>query len=643
MPKGARTGLALILIMAFGLRLLYLFGNRSSPYFEQPIMDPLYHLQWAQAFAQGETFQEGPFFRAPLYPWFLGALLKVCGGSLFAVYVVQALLGTLSVGLVFELARRMFEHRTALVAASLVALNWVLIYFGAELLIPVLAIPLNLAGLLFTYRAHESVCARDKGKFALLAGLSFGLSAIARPNILLLMPFLFIWLLRAGRRTQMASWRPALLLTLGTLLPVLPLTAYNRMAGEDTVLISSQAGVNLWIGNNPQSDGSTAIVPGTRPGWWEGFEDSISLAEQAEGRQLKPSEVSSHYSAKALQFLREEPAQALAHLGWKLRLLLANWELGNNADVHFFAHHFAPWITALPASLALLLPLALIGLFVSRARAAALFPLWGFLAIYGSSIVLFFVCSRFRAPLLPVLAVPAGHALVLGFDALRSKAWKGLSVGTLVFGLLAALTLIKPPGVDSTGSMGHWALGIAELDKGAAGEAKAHFQAALTANPRNLYALRDLGRAHKAAGELLEACEQYKQALQLKPNAFETRSEFVDLLIARQELDEARQVAQAGLQHSPEFALSYDAMGRVLYSNKQWEAAATVLRKGLEREPTHFACNFHLGAILHETGDSCGAREYLRVAAGAPSASPESGRAQAVALLQVCEAACQDQ
>ena len=77
---------------------------------------------------------------------------------------------------------------------------------------------------------------------------------------------------------------------------MLPISAYNRIVGEDWVLIASQAGVNLWIGNNPESDGSTAIVPGTRGGWWEGYHDSIALAEAEAGRTLSASGVSRHYA-----------------------------------------------------------------------------------------------------------------------------------------------------------------------------------------------------------------------------------------------------------------------------------------------------------------------------------------------------------
>ena len=82
-----------IALLAFILRLIYVLQTRANPFFDEPIMDPRYHVDWARAFASGEQFQEGPFFRAPLYPWFLGLLQAVLGEGLLGSRLAQALLG----------------------------------------------------------------------------------------------------------------------------------------------------------------------------------------------------------------------------------------------------------------------------------------------------------------------------------------------------------------------------------------------------------------------------------------------------------------------------------------------------------------------------------------------------------------------
>ncbi|MFT7486515.1 MAG: tetratricopeptide (TPR) repeat protein [Candidatus Paceibacteria bacterium] len=635
-----RPGFALgaILLLAFLLRVAYILGSAASPYADDPIMDPLYHLQWAQAFANGESFQPGPFFRAPLYPWFLGAALRLSGENLLLVRLVQALLGTLTTGLGFALARQFFDRRVGLVAAFLIATNWVLIYFDGELLIPALSIPLNLLALWMTTRLAVEVTRKN----AFLAGVCWGLAAIARPNVLLFLPACVLWLLWRTRPKPAQALLPSLFLVAGSLLPILPLTAYNATAGEDTVLISSQAGVNLWIGNNPASDGSSAIVPGTRPGWWEGFYDSIRLAEQAEGRTLKPSEVSAHYSARALGFFRYEPGAALRHLLWKLRLFWTDWELGNNADVRFFATQYTPWMAFLPSRLAWLGPLALIGLWLSWRRGSDHFPLWGFTGVYMASVVLFFVCSRFRAPLLPLFAIQAGAALVHGYDQWRAKRFGKVGLGLAVCLLFAAGMQVMPPGLDRSRATGLWALGIHELGQGQPRAAQPYFLAALEENPRSLYALRDLGLAHQQAGELREATERYEQALALKPDDFQTRSSLVDLLLARQQTTQADAIARKGLELSPSFATSYDAMARVLIQLQQYEQAAGVLQQGLEKAPDDLVCNMRLGGLLLQyLSQPCEAADALQRATRGSGMTEALAQGIAGALTQARQACAQ--
>src|SRR6185295_1142051 len=118
-----------------------------------------------------------------------------------------------------------------------------------------------------------------------------------------------------------------------------------------------QAGVNLWIGNNPQSDGASALLPGTRADWWGGYQDTIQLAEAAEGRPLKASEVSEHYVRRVRAWWAAQPRAAVRHMLWKARLFVSQRELGNNQDERFFALHFSALLRALPIGFGLVFPL----------------------------------------------------------------------------------------------------------------------------------------------------------------------------------------------------------------------------------------------------------------------------------------------
>ena len=100
--------------VAFVLRLIHLLQLRhSDPLFFSPQMDALYHHQWALAVAAGREFIADAFFRAPLYPYFLGLLYKLSGANQMAVRIIQALIGSAGCGLVYLLARRLLKKPQA--------------------------------------------------------------------------------------------------------------------------------------------------------------------------------------------------------------------------------------------------------------------------------------------------------------------------------------------------------------------------------------------------------------------------------------------------------------------------------------------------------------------------------------------------
>ena len=627
-PRRWRLALLGILLLALLLRVVYVLQSQASPAFQRPSMDALYHLEWARAFAQGRDFQPGPFFRAPLYPWFLGVLLKSTGGSLLAARLVQALLGTLSVLLVALVAKRAFDARTALVAALLAATYWVTIYFEGEFLLPVLEILLDLAAILLALRMDE----RRTAWSAVWAGLAFGLATIVRPNVLLFVPFLALWIglraradPRAGDLAASATTsRPVprvllpLLFLAGLAVPIAPITAYNRVVGKDWVLVSSQGGVNFWIGNHPGADGSSAIVPGTRADWWGGYRDAIRLAEIEEGRSLAPSEVSRHYSRKAWSWIFEAPREAALLELRKLRLFFTDWELPNNTSERFFAMRYGPVLRFLPYGFGLLAPLGLLGFALAARSWRRLFPVWAFLPVYTASVVAFFVCARYRVPVIPVLAILAAHGAVRVVDLARERRWLALAGSGAFFAAAAALVARVPPYVDRSDSQGYWELGIDDLARGNADAAVRDFGEAIRRNPRFSIYHQDLGGALRKLGRDLEAEAEIRMALTLDRSNAVAAEMLLDLLIAQDRLDEAEPSAHEAIARSPVSAPLRYALGRILYAraNEQREhgdpgsahdsfaAALAELRRGLDlaTDPgTTFRCAFAAGRILKET------------------------------------------
>ena len=603
---------AAIALLALGLRVAHVLFFRDNPYFGSPTMDAAYHLQWARALVAGETFQEGPYFRAPGYVWFLAACLKLSGGSLIVPRLLQAGLGAGTAVLTYLLGKRIFDARVGALASLLAATYWVLIYFDGELLLPALSVPLNLAALLLTAHLTDRPTVRRAG----IAGFLWGLAALVRPNVLLLVPCFGLWLLWRRRPAWRAGLPAALFLCGGCLLPILPLTLRNRIVGGDWVLISSQAGVNLWIGNNPSSDGSTAIVPGTRGGWWEGFHDSIALAEAEAGHALQASGVSRHYAGKALDWMLEHPGEALAHQAWKLRLFWSDVELGNNLDVRFFAHRFDPLTAWLPVRFAPLVGLALLGLLLSLRQGSRTFPCWGFLFVYTASVVGFFVCSRFRVPVLPVLSLFAAQGLLWLVGRARVPDLRRLVCGLALVLSVAQLVHLAPAGVLPSRANGELSLGLAASSRGELALAEAHFEAALEAYPNSIQALTGLAQSVRERGDAARAERLLREALQLlerggfrAPGRPETEAYLVDVLVELERLDEAQRLAAASLTRDPGQPRMRFALARLLLAHQRIPEAIAQLERSLQLDPTQNFVREALIDLLERVGREQDARQ----------------------------------
>ncbi|MEE9162617.1 MAG: glycosyltransferase family 39 protein, partial [Candidatus Neomarinimicrobiota bacterium] len=175
----------LLFFSALFVRLGYQYQMSSSPLWQTPILDEAVNHHWALEVARGEGWGEIPFFRAPLYPWFLGLVYGVVGESPAGARLVQALLSSFTCLLAWWIARRTFSPLAGWCAGVLAATYWPWVYFDAELQDVPLGLFWNLAALavLVTWSPR-----RRHGWLPPAAGLLLGLSAITRPTVLVVLP-----------------------------------------------------------------------------------------------------------------------------------------------------------------------------------------------------------------------------------------------------------------------------------------------------------------------------------------------------------------------------------------------------------------------------------------------------------------------
>ena len=606
--------LSAIVLTAFVLRLIYVLQSRANPYFDAPAMDPLYHHDWARAFAAGETFWEDAYFRAPLYPWFLGVVYRLFGAdNLLAPRIVQAALGSLSCGMLYLIGRSAFSRTVGAIAGFAAATYWIFMYFDAELLIPVLIVFLDLVLLWLLLWTGD----RRSPLAWVLCGLTLGISALARPNILLIAPALVVWIFVLHRPRWRRAFSYAACLFLGTIVPILPVTIRNYVVGDDLALIATQGGVNLYIGNNPHSDGKSAAIKGDPGAWWPCYQAQIARAEQAIGRPLKGSEVSQWYLRQTLRFFWQQPGKATALLLKKLGYFWSHWEIWNNQDMRFVAEYYAPIANYLPLGFWLVGPLGALGVCLSLRRARQLFPLWGFVLIYMTSVVIFFVTSRYRVPVVAVLILLGSYAVCWYVQALRARRWPSLAAATLVLVVMGLLAAHTPEDIDEPMLQQHAATGMKLAHTADYAEAERFLselvkRADAAGQPLEAEYWHMLGYVRMKQEKLVDAPPCYERALEIQPYYPEARGHLGYTLAALGRLDQATEQFAQLVRDDPQNGTTRASLGSVLARRGRIDDAVPQLLNAIEIDPESARVLVETAEVLRFQGRSPDALRLLR-------------------------------
>ncbi len=501
------------------LRIVYLLPLRGQPLFDEPHRDSIAYVDRAREILNGDFWGSGVYFHsAPLYPYFLALVMGPAGATgLWWVRVVQALLSGVTAGLLGLTALRLFGRAAAVATTVMAVLYAPFLFYSGELL--------EITLTMFFLALAAWAMAREELSSPGLVGVGalLGAAALGKPNLLLLAPLILLHLgfLRPLRKPLSWPWRRGLLLTLGVLLLVLPFTLRNRLVGDDWVLISSNGGINLFIGNNPQANGGFQVPTAMQAD----LENSNRrVASRAVGRELKPSEASRFWGGRAWRFMKTRPLEAGALFWRKAGLLIGAYEIPNHFNFYFFREYLAPALRWPLAGYTLVLPLGVLGLVfgLRRNRAARLAA--ASLLLIAASVVLFFVTSRYRLPALIWLLPFAGQGLVMLLGMLRERRWRLLPLALVL--LVGVSLLMRLPLVGAKdfhddfvtlahywGSKGDW-------------EKAAHYnREALRQNDRSAMAWQNLGYALTQLGLSEEdtdrAEECYYKALELDPtNAY---------------------------------------------------------------------------------------------------------------------------
>jgi tetratricopeptide (TPR) repeat protein len=152
----------------------------------------------------------------------------------------------------------------------------------------------------------------------------------------------------------------------------------------------------------------------------------------------------------------------------------------------------------------------------------------------------------------------------------------------------------------------------------------AEVQAALVQSPKDERAHYQLGVLLGQAGETRAAEEQFRRAIQLKPDYSEAHYRLALTQIARpvDKLDWTQAAAEcrAALESRPDYPEALNLLGAALVSLNDVAHAIALFEHAIRLRPEYADAHFNLGMALEQTGQADAAiREYYRAVASRPA------------------------
>lgn len=222
----------------------------------------------AGAIARGDPYEFGSppakVFRTPGYPLVLAGLFLAYGAEppVAAARLLNAVLGTCAVAGVYGLAVRLFDRRTALIAAGIIAFYPGAIGISVFVLSEAAFCPLLIAQLIIATAAWQSASAKGALALAIGAGCLAGAATLVRPSWLLFAPVSLIVGLLSGRNLgrHVALGSTALV---GLAVVMAPWWIRNYQVTGHFIPTTLQVGASLYDGLNPRATGASdmSFVP----------------------------------------------------------------------------------------------------------------------------------------------------------------------------------------------------------------------------------------------------------------------------------------------------------------------------------------------------------------------------------------------
>ena len=398
--------IAFAIVIIYGL--LYLFYFWKTPLGQTPVLDGAENITLANLISAGALPKE-PFFRSMLYPALLSIPCSLGPNSPEELFLIASFFGLIfhfiSTFLVFLCTKNLWKNDSAAIASILIyGLYPPAVFFAGEPLDTTISMTF-MVGALYTYlKAMDS----EEKKHYLLSGILLGIGGLMRSNLL---PFGIIYIAypiynkNKFKNSLLSVFAVAFIMLLGGL------ACYNH-SGQFK-LLPWQGASNMYSANNIHANGKyyrqTIQLPdraiGTNPARLEA--ELIYSKETGKKPPFNINEFNKFWLTKTFSEIASNPTSWIKLIAKKTYYLFNNYEQYNNKTFSFHKS-ITPALLYNPICYGILIIL----LFISLANLKLenndkiKFSITIISVLFLSlGIIAFYVSSRFRLPITPLLVI----------------------------------------------------------------------------------------------------------------------------------------------------------------------------------------------------------------------------------------------
>jgi 4-amino-4-deoxy-L-arabinose transferase-like glycosyltransferase len=321
-----------------------------------------------------------------LYPLYLAGVYSITGYHPLVARLLQgAVGGALLCFLIYRIGRRLVNEETGLAGAGLAAVYGYFIYYNVALMTETFFIVLVLFSLYLSLELKEQP---TLARWALL-GLTLGVAGLLRQTVLLLVPFLLLWLLWELKEDGV-RWGSVAVSVGIIILMIAPWTIRNYLVFHQILLLNSNAGYAFFASNNPNL--------GTD---WRNDVVVVPVPDELAGQN--EAQLDRALTRRGIQFILADPERYVRLTLDKTLEYFKFWPSRESGQMSNLVRVF---------SFGLYLPFMLLGLYLSFARWRSFAVLYLFIVIHTGIHLLSWPAPRYRLPVDAVSMVFAGMAIL---------------------------------------------------------------------------------------------------------------------------------------------------------------------------------------------------------------------------------------